>query len=104
MKHFTKVDIIYQDILSNYIRLPKEDKAIKKISCDLTDLIINPLWFHKKNLSQTTTGYGKALKTEYMIHYEGRKYRVLYTLFSNSGTYYFKTKNFDIILNLEDGE
>ena len=70
---------------------------LKRISCDLTDLIANPLWLHKRNLSQT---YGKALKSEYMIHYERRKYRVLYSVFSNSGTYYFKTKNFDIILNI----
>jgi hypothetical protein len=88
MKQFTRADIICQ---SEYVR---------KIECNKEDLLTNPLWFHKKNLSQTTTGYGKALKTEYMIQYEGRKYRVLYTLFSNSGTYYFKTKNVDIILNI----
>ena len=89
MKHFTKADIC----------LGTND-YLKRISCDISELISNPLWFHKRNLMQTASGYGKALKSEFMIHYEGRKYRVLYTLFSNSGTYYFKTKNFDVILNI----
>jgi hypothetical protein len=88
MKQFTRANIICQ---SEYVR---------KIECNKEDLSINPLWFHKKNLSQTATGYGKALKSEYMIRFENRNYRVLCSLFSNSGTYYFKTKNVDIILNI----
>lgn len=70
------------------------------IEIDKEDLIVKPLWFHKHNLMQTATGYGKALKTEYMLKYNNRLYRVLVCQYSNSGTHYIKTKTGDITLNI----
>ena len=75
-------------------------KPYKVLFVDRSELIEQPLWFHKKNLMQTSTGYGKNLKTEYMIKYGDKTYRVYYYNFSNSGTFYIKTKEGDIILDI----
>ena len=58
------------------------------------------LWFHKKNLMQTATGYGKNLKTPYMYRYNNRLHRVYYHCFSNAGTAYIKTSKGDLILDI----
>ena len=71
-----------------------------KLYVNKSELIYKPLWFHKKNLMQTATGYGLKLKTEYMYKYKGNAYRVLYANFSNSGTFYIRTKEQDIILDI----
>ena len=75
-------------------------KPYKVLFVDRSELVEQPLWFHKKNLMQTSTGYGKNLKTEYMIRYNNKLYRVYYQCFSNSGTFYIKTKQGDIILDI----
>lgn len=72
----------------------------KVLLVDKSELINRPLFYHKRNLMQTVTGYGKNLKTEYLIKYNSRFYRVYYCNFSNSGTYYIKTKTSDIILDI----
>lgn len=74
--------------------------AYKKMYVDQSDLIEKPLWFHKRNLMQTRTGYGKNLKTEYMVRYNNKVHRIYYSNFSNSGTFYIKTKQGDIILDI----
>ena len=71
-----------------------------KLYVNKSELIYKPLCFHKKNLMQTATGYGLKLKTEYMYRYKGNTYRVLYANFSNSGTFYIRTKEQDIILDI----
>ena len=71
-----------------------------RITVNKEDLVYKPLWFHKKNLMQTSTGYGNNLKTEYMIKHGTRLCRVYYQCFSNSGTFYIKTKEGDIILDI----
>lgn len=75
---------------------------METLTVDRKDLITKPLWFHKQNLMQTATGYGKALKTEYMMKYKNRTHRVFCCIFSNSGTLYIKTKETDVILNVQE--
>ena len=75
-------------------------KPYKVLFVDRSELVEQPLWFHKKNLMQTSTGYGKNLKSEYMVKYGTRLCRVYYQCFSNSGTFYIKTKQGDIILDI----
>lgn len=60
--------------------------------------IEKPLWFHRRNLMQTATGYGKKLVSSKMIRLTSwgmkktggtkRLYRVYVCCFSNSGTSY----------------
>jgi len=64
------------------------------------DLIHNPLWFHKRNLMQTASGYGSSLKTEYMINHNNKQYRLYNCIFSNSGTLYIKTKDGDVTVEI----
>ena len=75
-------------------------KLYKVLQVDRSELIEKPLYCHKHNLMQTSTGYGKNLKTEYMIKYNNKLYRVYYCNFSNSGTFYIKSNQGDIILNI----
>ena len=75
-------------------------KPYKVLQVDRSELIEKPLYCHKHNLMQTSTGYGKNLKTEYMIKYNNKLYRVYYCNFSNSGTFYIRTKQGDIILDI----
>ena len=75
-------------------------KLYKVLQVDRSELIEKPLYCHKHNLMQTSTGYGKNLKTEYMIKYNNKLYRVYYCNFSNSGTFYIRTKQGDIILDI----
>lgn len=63
--------------------------------------IKSPLWFHNRGLMQTATGYGKKLKTEYMIMDGNRKRRVYYACFSNAGVYYFIKNGEEINLDFD---
>ena len=47
-----------------------------------------PLWFHKKGLSQTASGYGRRLTAPWKVFYNNKWRRVYCCLFSNSGTCY----------------
>jgi len=73
--------------MNKYLQVKKEE------------LILDPLWFHKRNLQQTASGYGKNLKTEFKVRYNNRLHRVYYCCFSNTGTLYIKTKNGDILID-----
>lgn len=63
------------------------------------DLIDAPLWFHKKGLQETASGYGSKLTTRFKIRFEKKDYRVYCTLFSNSGSSWFKVKGKKIFVN-----
>ena len=93
MKNYTNEDIKETKDLNGIIT---KHIDIQNFNCDL---YLEPLWFHKKNLMQTATGYGKALKTEYMIKFNNRKYRILNRCFSNIGCLYIKTKTSTIFIN-----
>ena len=59
-----------------------------------------PLWWQKRGLMYTATGYGKKIPTEYMVQHNGRWKRVYCHIFSNSGVLYImhnkQTINIDI--------
>lgn len=74
-------------------------KPYKVLLVDRLELITKPLWFHLKSKQQTASGYGKNLKTSAMIRFNNRLHRVYYCCFSNSGTYYIKTKQGDVIID-----
>ena len=70
-----------------------EDQDIFK-GLDLANFIVdNPLWYHKKGLSQTATGYGKKLTTTKMLLIGKRRYRIYCSCFSNCGSCYVLIKN-----------
>lgn len=47
-----------------------------------------PMWYHKRGLMQTATGYGKRINTGYKVEYLGRARRIYCCIFSNAGTCY----------------
>jgi hypothetical protein len=47
-----------------------------------------PLWWHKRGLSQTATGYGRRIATATMVRYNGKWRRVYCCIYSNVGTCY----------------
>jgi len=86
LKHFTKSDLVIE--------------TYKKINIfHYGDLVENPLWWHKQNLSQTATGYGSKLTTSKMIYFENKLRRIYCTIYSNSGTTWFTYKGEEIIVN-----
>ncbi len=72
MRKFTLSDI---DNRSQYPR----------IRCVPTDLVDNPLWWHKRGLMQSKTGYGSKLTSSKMIHFNGRLRRIYHCIHGNAG-------------------
>jgi hypothetical protein len=58
-----------------------------------------PLWFHKRNLMQTATGFGEQLKTEWMIKIENRWHRIFCRIYSNIGLLFIKKANAKYVLS-----
>ena len=59
------------------------------------EIIDKPLWWHKRGLSETASGYGKKLTSSKCIKLpDGRIRRIYVTIYSNIGTAW-------IILNKE---
>jgi hypothetical protein len=50
------------------------------------------LWWQKRGLSQTSTGYGSKLTSTKMVRYNDRWYRVYVMCYSNNGSAYIITK------------
>lgn len=67
------------------------------VKCDIKESL---LWWQKKRLSYTTTGYGKKIPTSYMINYTNRWYRVYYCCYSNTGTAYIVSNKNKLIVNI----
>ena len=67
----------------NWLEIPKEEK---------TETIEKPLWWHKRGLMFTATGYGSKIPTTKMLLWRGRKYRIYCCIWSNSGTCYICAK------------
>lgn len=64
----------------------------------------NLLWWQKKGLTYTATGYGKKIPTPYMIRYGYPSpiwRRVYCRIFSNSGTLYVVIKGQEVIVNID---
>ena len=52
------------------------------------------LWWQKKNLMYTRTGYGRKIPTSEKILFNKRWYRIYSAIFGNSGVNYIITKEF----------
>lgn len=57
-----------------------------------TEVKENLLWWQKRGLSFTATGYGAKIPTSYMVKHENRWKRVYCCIYSNSGTCYILSK------------
>lgn len=79
MKQFTPQDIVTGGCYPHIYTEP-------------ADLVERPLWYHKRGLSQTASGYGAKLATSRMIHFAGRLYRIYITIYSNARTAWFQSK------------
>jgi hypothetical protein len=64
-----------------------------------SELIDRPLWWQKRGLMYTATGYGRKIPTTKMVRYNGRLYRIYCCIYSNSGTTYIVVKGNWIIIN-----
>lgn len=69
------------------------------VYADSSELIDNPLPWQKMGLQQTASGYGGKLNTGRSIMFEGRKYRLYCTQYSNAGSVWFKVKGRTIYIN-----
>ena len=56
------------------------------------ELIHDPLDWQKRGLQQTASGYGSKLTSPYKIRFEGKDYRLYTTIYSNSGSTWFRVK------------
>jgi hypothetical protein len=50
------------------------------------------LWWQKRNLMYTSTGFGRRIPTTYMVKHNNRWKRVYCRIFSNSGTLFIEEK------------
>ncbi|MCK9326092.1 MAG: hypothetical protein M0P69_11430 [Bacteroidales bacterium] len=57
---------------------------------EIQDAKVKELWWQKRGLMFTSTGYGDAIPTRYMVKVTNRWYRVYCCIHSNSGTLYIK--------------
>lgn len=57
------------------------------------------LWWQKEGLSYTASGYGKKIPSEYIAHWNGRKYRVYFMVYGNSGAPYIVSKGQRYFIN-----
>jgi hypothetical protein len=62
------------------------------------DTIDAPLWWQKRGLSKTSTGYGTKIETSRKLSFCGRLYRVYCDIYSNCGTCYIITKKYGKII------
>lgn len=77
-----------------------QEKSYLKAVVNRTDLIENPLWFHKRGLQETRSGYGSKLRMPYMIKHENRTYRVYCQIYSNVGSTYILSKGKRIYVDI----
>lgn len=72
------------------------------ITIKADDVIYAPLWFHLQGLSQTASGYGSKLATEYKLKHNGRLYRVYCAIYSNIGRLYIVSNGIELTVNLNE--
>ena len=55
-----------------------------------------PEWLYRNGirLTETATGYGKKLTTDFKIKFMGRNYRIYTTVYSNNGSNWFQCKKY----------
>jgi hypothetical protein len=52
----------------------------------------NKLWWQKKGLMYTSSGYGSKIPTRQMLKFKGRWYRIYCIIYSNCGSIYIISK------------
>lgn len=68
------------------------------ININDNELIDAPLWWHKRGLSQTASGYGSKLTTRYKFKWGKKLYRVYACCWSNTSTLYIIVNKVKLIL------
>lgn len=63
------------------------------------DLVDSPLWWQKKGLQQTATGYGSKLTSRFKIVFQRKLRRLYHTCYSNAGSVWFVVKGVKIFVN-----
>lgn len=63
------------------------------------DFIESPLWYHKKGLQQTASGYGHKLATQYKALVQNRAYRVYCSIHSNCEVLYILIKGVRVVVD-----
>lgn len=58
----------------------------------VVNLITSPLWWQKRGLMFTASGYGQKIPTQYLIEWNKKRYRVYCCIFSNIGSCYIISK------------
>lgn len=75
------------------------DSSLSKIICDKTDLVRSEPEWMKRGLQETASGYGAHLNSGYKINFNNRLYRIYVTIYSNSGSCWFKVKGKKIFVD-----
>ena len=91
MKVFTQKDIVRTTDYKGFTYV--------RIYANKEELIDSPMWYHKRGLMQTATGYGRKLNSGLKINFEGKLYRIYVCQYSNAGTAYFTMKGERIIVS-----
>jgi len=58
-----------------------------------------PLWWQKRGLSYTVSGYGGKIPTDMTVMINGRKHRIYVMIYSNSGSAYVLINNREYFLD-----
>ena len=74
----------------------------ESITLEVEGVERRPLWFHERNLMQTASGYGRTLKTQYVIRVDKKWHRVYVCQLSNSGTAFIKKGGKNIVVDIDD--
>lgn len=69
-----------------------KEKEMLSLDCSNAVTVDAPLWYHKRGLMQTATGYGRKLVTDRKIKIGNRLYRIYCCQISNSGSIYIIVK------------
>ncbi len=65
------------------------DSQFPHIYANREELIDAPMWFHKRGLQQTASGYGRRLNTGKKIKFNDKAYRLYATCYSNAASVWF---------------
>jgi len=79
------------------------DKDFKKVlSQSKVQAKESLLWWQKRGLMYTSTGYGRKIPTRYMVKYNNRWMRVYCCIYSNIGTCYIESNRQWIVVDIND--
>jgi len=69
------------------------EKTVVRYLPDEARVVRGPLlWWQKRGLMYTRSGYGSKIPTEYQVHWNNRIYRVYCGIYSNNGVMYILSK------------